>query len=199
MADDTHTEQGGSAFDRLAAAMPKIAAAVKDLPEAVQGKAFDALVATFDNGGAATGSTEQTQRSRRKPAGRKPKATDEEGGTTRRKAAPTTINKDLNLSPGGKKSFATFVAEKKPTTQNDRSLVAIYWLSEIADQSPITVSDVFTCYKKTEGWKLPKNPANALAVTANRKGYFDTSDLQDIQLTPHGINRVNELPEKEKA
>ncbi len=91
------------------------------------------------------------------------------------------------------------MAEKKPTTLHDRSAVAVYWLNEIAKHSPITAGDVLTCYRG-EGWKLPTDLANALAVTAHRKGFFDTADLQDIKLAPQGFNRVeHELPKQAKS
>lgn len=77
----------GSAFDELEAAMPRIAEAVKDLPESVQGRAFDALV-TAATGGAAAAPEGET--------------------TSGRRAAPlVTISKDLDLAPTGKKSFRT--------------------------------------------------------------------------------------------
>jgi hypothetical protein len=199
MADGENGQASSHAFDELAAAMPRIAEAVKDLPESVQGKAFDALVATFTGGSATeTPSGAQTAR-KRKPASRRKTATAKKPTTGRRGAAPVTISKDLNLAPSGKKSFKAFVAEKNPTTQHDRSVVSVYWLDHIAPHSPITVSDVFTCYRHV-GWKVPANMANGLSVTAHRKGFFDTSDLQDIKLKAHGLNRVEqELPKAQKA
>jgi hypothetical protein len=41
----------------------------------------------------------------------------------------------LNLTPSGKKSFKDFVAEKSPTNNNDRNVVSIYWLVEVAEQA----------------------------------------------------------------
>jgi hypothetical protein len=201
MADQESGQTDGNAFDELAAAMPRIAEALKDLPESVQGKAFDALVATFTEDALAT-----TQgggaRKRRRTATRKAKTTGEKTTTTTRRgsAGSPTMVKDLDLAPTGKTSFKDFIAEKSPMTQHDRSVVSVYWLSQIAGVSRITVSDIFTCYRHAAGWKVPANLANGLAVTANRKGFFDTSDLQDIKLKPHGINRVeHELPKKPKA
>lgn len=200
MADGENGQGSGNAFDELAAAMPRIAAAVKDLPESVQGKAFDALVATFTGGDAAvTQSRGQTAPKRRAASTRKTTRTAKKSKTGRRAAPPVTISKDLNLAPADKKSFKAFVAEKNPTTQHDRSVVSVYWLGHTAGHSPITVSDVFTCYRHV-GWKVPANMPNGIAVTAHRKGFFDTSDLQDIKLKAHGINRVEqELPKTQVA
>jgi len=200
MAHEGETESGSS-FDELAKAMPKIAAALKDLPESVQGKAFDALVASFTGNGAPAASESgrsRTTTSRRKTTQtkrRKATAGDEKPADRRRVAAPVTLVKDLDLAPKGKQSFKDFAAEKKPSTNHDRSAVAMYWLAEIAGISPIAVAHVYTCYRNVSGWAVPANMTNALAVTANRKGYFDTADGNDIKLKPHGINRVErELP-----
>lgn len=194
----------GTSFDELAEAMPKIASALKDLPESVHGKAFDALVASFTGNEIPSGSDSESRagtRSRRKkaPARRRKATGDGEKPSRRRVAAPVTLIKDLDLAPKGKESFADFAAAKKPKTQHDRSVVSAYWLVEVAGVSPISVGHIFTCYRKA-GWKVPANMTNGLAVTANRKGYFDTADGNDIKLKPHGINRVeHELPEKAKS
>lgn len=196
MADEQSTT--GSAFDKLAAAMPQIAEAIKDLPEGVQGKAFDALVATFSNGAvAADDGAKSRGRGPRKTATGKSRAA-AEAGSGRRKATPITITKGLDLAPKGKKSLKDFVAEKNPTTVQDRNVVAVYWLSQIAGHAPITAGDVYTCYRG-ESWKIPANFSNALAVTANKKGFFDTSNMSDIKLVSHGINRVeHDLPKRAK-
>lgn len=203
MAEEENGQEDGSAFDDLAAAMPRIAEALKGLPDSVQGKAFDALVGTLTGGAAATtpSATGRTKKRSRATATKATATGDTSMSTTRRRSAglPTMI-KDLDLAPKGKKSFKDFVAEKNPTTQHDRSVVSVYWLHEIAAISPITASHVFTCYRLVAGWKVPANLANALAVTANRKGFFDTSDTQDIKLMSHGINRVGqELPKSTDA
>jgi hypothetical protein len=200
MANGEKGQGSGNAFDDLASAMPRIAEAVKDLPESVQGKAFDALVAAFTSGAApASPNLNPTARESRRAARRK-KATPAKTGTPgRRTSHAMTISKDLNLAPGGKKSFKLFAEEKRPTTQHDRSVVSVYWLEQIAGHSPISVSDVYTCYRHA-GWKVPSNMSNGLAVTANRKGFFDTSDLRAIRLKAHGINRVEQdLPKAQKA
>lgn len=201
MAGEESGQKDGDAFNELAAAMPRIAEALKDIPEPLQGKAFDALVAVFTEGTATTtGGSSHTTRRRRRISTRKPKTTGRKATSGRRAAPAVAISKDLDLAPTGKKSFKDLITEKNPTTHHDRSVVSVYWLSQIAGISPVTVSDVFTCYRHAGGWKVPANLANGLAVTANRKGFFDTSDLQDIKLKPHGINRVeHELPKKSKA
>jgi hypothetical protein len=49
-------------------------------------------------------------------------------------------------------------------------------------------------------WKEPADLANSFALTANRKRFFDTSNLDDIKLMPAGRTRVeHELPVKKKG
>lgn len=199
----TTEETGHDAFDELVEAMPKIAEAVKAFPESVQGKAFDALMeAHAGNAPIAstdTGSTSAKTRRTRKTSTRKSKASDNGAKTTakRSSSAPTMV-KDLDLAPKGKASFKDFAAAKAPTSNNDKNVVIVYYLAQITGTSPITIDHVFTSYRNA-AWKIPKNLQNSLAATASKKGYFNTSDLQDIRLEVHGINRVeHELPEKSK-
>jgi hypothetical protein len=203
MATEGASEEGSS-FDELRKAMPQIAAALKDLPESVQGKAFDALVASITGESVAESPAETTKTSTKTKASKRKRPTkhknDDEGASRRRVSVPVTLVKELDLAPKGKKSFKDFVAEKRPTTQHDRSAVAMYWLAEIAGISPISVAHVYTCYRNVSGWTVPNNMTNSLAVTAHRKGYFDTADGADIKLMPQGINRVEqELPQATKA
>jgi hypothetical protein len=78
-------------------------------------------------------------------------------------------------------------------------LVAVYWLAkESGLSSGITVDHINTCYQGA-GRKRPSNLRNALAVTAMKKGWLDTSDGSDIKLTVPGEDFVvHELPPKKK-
>lgn len=195
---NSETKPSASAFDELVEAMPRIAEAVKAFPEAVQGKAFDALMKAHA-GSPLNASTDAGSPSTKTRKPRKRQKSDNGAKTTakRSSSAPTMV-KDLDLAPKGKTSFKDFVAEKAPTTNDDKNVVIVYYLAQVTGTSPITIDHVFTSYRSA-GWKIPKNLQNSLAVTASRKGYFETSDLRDIRLEVHGINRVeHELPEKAK-
>ncbi len=76
--------------------------------------------------------------------------------------------------------------------------MSIHYLAHVAEVTPVTVDHVFTCYRDMS-WPIPANLGNSLAVTANRKRFLDTADLQNIRLTSRGLNRVEqELPKVKK-
>lgn len=118
-------------------------------------------------------------------------------GRKRRRTSPAIVS-DLSLRPSGKRPFAEFAEEKMPRTHPERQAVALYWLRHEADIGGVTVDHVNTCYQGAK-WKRPGNLENSLQQTANRKGWLDTSDSEDIALTVAGEDFVtHELPRDEK-
>ena len=134
---------------------------------------------------------------------RKPRKAAEAGASAPRggksKGQPV-IDKTLDMYPAGAKSFEDFVAEKGPAdNQYEHNVAAIYWLAHEAGISPITTNQVFTCYRKV-GWKLPNDLRNSLQLTAHRKGWLDTAEMDDLKIMPPGINFVErDLPRPPKA
>jgi hypothetical protein len=193
-------------LDALLARMPEIAKAVSAFPQAVQQNAFDALIAaaggtstsTLQSGppaGAST-STKQTTKRRRKPSG---KGEDSAMARTRRKSGSPSVLRDLDLAPNGKTSLKDFVAEKGPKTNHDYNVVSVYYLAQTLELGAVTVNHVFTCYKDMK-WREPASLTNSLSLTSARKRFLDTSNLDDIKLTPAGRNHVEQdLPPKKKA
>jgi hypothetical protein len=149
-------------------------------------------------GGAAANNSAPKRRSSR--GSRRSGAAASASGTkrTRRSGGPSVV-KDLSLRPKGKKAFGDFVADKQPSSHQQKQLVAVYWLAKEAGiSSGVTVDHINTCYQGA-GWKRPSNLGNALAVTSMRKGWLDTSDGSDIKLTVPGEDFVlHELPPKKK-
>lgn len=110
-----------------------------------------------------------------------------------------TILKNVNLNPSGNKSFKEFAKEKEPETYHEKNVVAIYFLKNILSLNGLNPNHVFTCYKDT-GWPIPADLYTKLAATASEKGWLDTSNMADIQLTPHGENFVDhDLVDRKKA
>lgn len=143
----------------------------------------------------------RSHRAAGRPAGTRrsrQKAQAQNGGGARRRGS-LGIVKELSMRPQGKKSLGDFVKEKQPRTQQQRQVVAIYWLQhEAGMEGGITVDHINTCYQHV-GWSRPANLHNALSVTANKKGWLDPSDRGDIKLTVHGEDFVrHELPIAEK-
>ncbi|MBI3750234.1 MAG: hypothetical protein HY263_01085 [Chloroflexi bacterium] len=200
-------------YDRLKSEIPNIAKAVNEFKsEQVQAQAFRAMIKALgiapaeapdeDDGDAAeeaaddsgTSTTRRTTRRRRRPAAKDNGDTTK--GTTRLKAAAPTLDKTLNLRPKGKKAFKDFASEKSPENANERNLVAVYYLEKEVAVGKVNVNQVYTAYKEA-GWRLPSYPRNSLQVTASTKGWINTSDMDDITVTPSGENHVDhDLPAK---
>lgn len=116
------------------------------------------------------------------------------GGSKRKRTSLGTV-KDLGFWPEGKSAFEDVVAERKPTTHQERIVVAVHWLrNEAGLESGITASHLNSCYRNA-GWRRPSDLKNALATTAAKKGWLDTSDMDNITLTASGEDYVeHELP-----
>jgi hypothetical protein len=196
MAAETVASDKGR-LDALLEAMPRIAEAVKAFPEAVQAQAFEALMA--EARGEQAGSKRTAEGAPAKAATRRRTTTDNtKGAPKKRKGGPTTV-KELDLTPKGKDSLKDFIAKKKPDSQHDYNALSVYYLKKFGGVDAVAINHVFTCYKDA-GWREPANLANSLALTANRRRYLDTSNLDDIQLTPAGRNHVEfDLPPKPKV
>lgn len=197
MAED---QSDAGPLDDLLEQMPRIAEAVKAFPEAVQPQAFEALMA--EARGATAGSSRGGGGAARRPRRRNSKPNNTPGSDGERKARRKRTNpsqvRDLDLTPSGKQSLKAFVAEKEPKTQNDQNAVSVYYLAEVLGVSPVTIDHVFTCYKEMH-WREPADLANSLAITAARKRFVDTADMDDIKITPAGRNHVrHDLPAKKE-
>jgi hypothetical protein len=105
------------------------------------------------------------------------------------------FKKDIDLRPVGKMSFAEFVAEKRPKSNEDKYAVAVYYLSEIAERPAVSVDDIGSVFRLTQDWREPKALDAGLRMASSRQGTLETSDRANIYLTPHGRNHVeHDLP-----
>jgi len=120
------------------------------------------------------------------------------GKPRRKKTGSFAVVKDLSMRPQGKQPFKAFAEEKAPATHQQKLAVIVDWLKREAGIDEVTGDHVNTCYVEA-GWKRPADLANALQVTATRKGWLDTSDMSNIQLTSRGEDLVNhDLPPEPK-
>ncbi len=197
MADQQEGGQQQDSFNALLVEMPRIAEAVQAFPEAVQAQALEALLAAATGGtGTTTSGRTPVKRRIRKPG------TNVSGGAVksgpRRKSAPSAM-RELDLTPKGKPSLKNFVAEKQPKTNHDKNVLSVYYLEETLKISSVTLDHVFTCYKDAR-WRESPDLANSLALTAYKKRFLNTANLNDIKLTPPGRNHVeHDLPPKKKG
>lgn len=132
-------------------------------------------------------------RTAKKPRTRGTKAPDGEGAVKpkrRRRSGGPGIVKDLSLRPSGKTSFVTFAKEKKPRTHAEKQAVIVYWLQHEAGMSKgITPAHINTCYQEA-GWPRPTDLVANLYLTAHRKGWLDTSDIENIIVPTRGEDLV---------
>lgn len=192
------SNDGQESFDSLLAEMPRIAEAVKAFPEAVQPKAFEALMAELTGRAAPRNTTDKTTPKRRTSKATLQGQESDKKGSRRRTGTPSAI-RELDLTPDGKPSLKEFVQEKQPKTNHDKNVVSVYYLAEILELDGVTVNHVFTCYKDMN-WREPANLANNLALTASRKRFLNTAKFDAINLTPAGRNHVqHDLPSSRKG
>lgn len=114
---------------------------------------------------------------------------------SRKPPAPVAQDKSLQIAPPGKTSWADFVAEKNPSSMNDKYAVCVYWLLDIAELPNATVNQIVSLFIAAK-WTLPKDPRNATSQ-AGRAGYLDSKSQQDIKMTSLGTAHVlNDLGAK---
>ena len=125
------------------------------------------------------------------------KAAKKTKSSSKNKSVPTLI-KDLNLNPSGKKSFKLFVEDKQPISNQEKCTIAVYYLLHELEIESVSINHIFTCYKNVN-WRVG-DIYNIVGLTASRKGWLDTSNSNDIKITPHGENLVEfDLPKKSKT
>ena len=108
--------------------------------------------------------------------------------------------KDLDLNSKDKISFEEFVEEKQPHSNEDRYAVVAYYLSTVLDIEKTSINHIGTVFRLTKSWKEPTNLWSGLRAASSRKGMIDTSDSDDIKITPAGRNFVeHHLPLREKT
>lgn len=101
-----------------------------------------------------------------------------------------SIVKELNLAgQGDKPSLKDFFSKYNVVSNLERNLIFVYYLQNVAQEKPITSNHIFTCYRNTNV-KIPGAFIQILRDTASKKGWIDTSSLDDIGLTTQGINHV---------
>lgn len=205
-------------FDRLIEAMPRIAEAVNAFSsEKNQRAALDALVRAIGitDAGAASAppnsvqtpagtTTDDAVQAPIGPASETSSDTAETpkpNGTSASKRRRSPARKwepvrDVNFRPADKESFKDLVAEKQPTTIDQKNILSVWWLEQIAEIKEIGVGHVLAAYKECD-WREPSSPDNALQVTASRENWLDTKNMKAITTTPSGRNVVqHDMPLK---
>jgi hypothetical protein len=114
------------------------------------------------------------------------------------KLSPSIV-KDLNLKPSGKKSLDAFSSEKKPSSNQQKCAVSVYYLRNELALDEVGADHIYTCFKHMK-WRVPSDLRNTLQYTASKDGWLDTADMSDIKMTAIGDNLVeHDLPSPEKS
>lgn len=197
-------------FEHMLEAMPKIADAIKQLPQELHDKAFDALISSLrgspsDKAGARSSATDLHARPRDSEEDQTDAAesieTDQNGSSPRtRRAAKSAPAKrqgrrswapvrDIDFRAPGKKAFRELIEEKQPNSNLQKNLLAVYWLEQIYEVSEIGVGHVLAAFKEAN-WREPSHPDTTLQQTASAKHWLDTADMKHIKTTASGRNAV---------
>ncbi len=101
-----------------------------------------------------------------------------------------SLVRDLDLAGGDRyESLHDFLSRYGPQTNYEFNLLVVYYLQRLAGIAPITAGHVFTCYRHA-GRKVPASLNQNLYDTTRRKGWLNTSSLDDVSVTVSGENAV---------
>ncbi len=109
-----------------------------------------------------------------------------------------SIVKDIDLSGGSKESLKDYFDKKQPRSNMEKNTLFVAYLKNTLGITTVTLNHIYTCYKGT-GQRVPGALRQSVIDTSSRKGWLETSSLDDISLTVHGENLINhDLPPKVK-
>jgi len=178
-------------FDELLKRLPEMAEAVNAFNSTeAQQKALELLAASLGVSGTTNEPVvEKAPRKNNQGKGKSSKA-------SRTPSTPKMLG-DLVLNPPGKKSFKDFIAEKAPSSNDEKTLVAVYYMEQELGIKDLTPDHVFTAYK-TANWRPPAYPRNQVQVVKSKYAWIDYgNDMKDIKTTYAGQTYVEyDLPKK---
>lgn len=183
-------------YEDIKAELIVIADVLKKYPESIQPQVFEILTKHFvgeinvDKTESKAKQTE-TKSSDKKNEVVEPKSN---GKAPSKSKETVSLIKDLDLRPKGKTSFKDFYGEKRPSSAMDFNTVAIYYLKEVCQIDSVNPNHIYTCYKEV-AQRPPAAFTQSLRDTANRNGYIDTSNTNDIKIPLRGKTFVeHDLP-----
>lgn len=105
--------------------------------------------------------------------------------------AVSRIPENLDLG-AGPVPFTSLAADKKPTNNDERILVAVAYFTA-AGVSGITPGHIRGAFEG-EGWRAPASPSYAVKQAARKRGWVTASNLAKITLTAAGRKYLEEMP-----
>lgn len=102
---------------------------------------------------------------------------------------------DLVNGPGGR--LRDFYNQYEVKTNFERNLIFLYFLQQKMGRTGITQDEVFTCYRDIPGIKAPVALRQGLLDTDQKRNWIDVADPNDLKVTVHGVNHLeNDLQKK---
>lgn len=197
---------GTDEYDEIAARLRTTADVVNSFKsEAVQLRVVEALLGSLDApgprrsdtaGAQETGPTERavgggaSRKPRRRPSMVSPGDTTSSAQARKRSSVKRQFKmvSELNPTPPRARPLNEFVTDKQPTSNKEKCLVAVYWLTHEAKVGTVTADHVFTVFR-LQNWPLPTNFGNTISQTGTQ-GWVNVADRDDMTPTNIGINHV---------
>jgi hypothetical protein len=124
---------------------------------------------------------------------------EKKGNSVKKKSASAqsySMLADLNLRTSEGKSLEDYYNSFVITTNMERNITILYYLKKILEIENVGPNHIYTCYKKV-GVKIP-NIYQGLIDTKNRKGWIETHNMEDLQVSVSGENYIeHEAPKKD--
>lgn len=195
-------------LDALLARMPEISEAVERFSfESIQAEVLQALIGAFRAGNtkdvsrpvAQDGSDDALDMQNNGVRLRDVKNSNSKRSNSGKAKQSFHIDKNLDFVNGGTPSFKAFVDAKAPSTQVEKCLVSVYWLTRVHENAELaTIGQVYSCYKHVE-WPVPSDLANTLSQ-AGTMGWLDSKDREKLRVFVAGENHLeHEMPANKKA
>lgn len=97
----------------------------------------------------------------------------------------------LNLYPPDKESLKSFIGQFNVSNGFQYNLLFVYYLQKVIGKANINANHIYTCYKTT-GIKMPNDLYQSLVDTKRKKGWIESSDMNNITVTISGENYVEQ-------
>lgn len=206
------TPAAGDNFDRLLAHRGAIAEFVNSFTsERVQRKAFAAIVCSLGlaDEGAPDASPVERLHIVEQASEVLPPVTEDQSNSADDAVAPRrrrsrsgvkktfTVLRGLNFAPEGQPSFDAFVTETSPKNNDEKCLVACYYLSEMMGVAEVGIGHILAAYQAAE-WSPPAHPDTALRAAASRTGWLDTADTKAIKVVWKGASQISKMSAESK-
>lgn len=182
--------------DKELDAIVKCHEALKDLSNDSRTRIFRYLsdrynvegVNPLTEGASRTASKEQSANGSNKTSNQKTSSKKKSRKTSSGSNESYSLLSDLDLMPKDQESLEDFYSKYKTSNNFERNIVILYYLKNILNVENVNVNHVYTCYKKLS-LRIPIL-GQSLRDTKSRKGWVDTSNSDDLQVTVAGENYI---------